>query len=186
MSSVKTILINNKNEYKMRTFILSLALACISFVNLSARENALESLPEIQGTYMEEVLQQHIHVTSTVLDKDFLMTNFLMENQRKFNTVDLMTIKNQLDKMSDKQLFLLNNVDFKDPTVALVLSVVVGGWGIDRFYIGDTGLGVLKLITAGGLGVWWLVDLFVISGKTKKNNVKEFNNTLMIQEGLAE
>jgi hypothetical protein len=50
----------------MRTFILSLALACISFVNLSARENALESLPEIQGTYMEEVLQQHIHVTSTV------------------------------------------------------------------------------------------------------------------------
>ena len=97
-----------------------------------------------------------------------------------------MTIKQQLDKMSDKQLYILNSVDFKDPTIALVLSVVVGGWGIDRFYIGDTGLGVLKLITAGGLGVWWLVDLFVISGKTKKNNVKEFQETLMLQESLAE
>ncbi|MBR5498922.1 MAG: TM2 domain-containing protein [Bacteroidales bacterium] len=114
------------------------------------------------------------------------MTNFLLENQRKFNTVDLMTIKQQLDKMSDKQLYILNSVDFKDPTIALVLSVVVGGWGIDRFYIGDTGLGVLKLITAGGLGVWWLVDLFVISGKTKKNNIKEFQETLMLQESLAE
>ena len=170
----------------MRTFILTIALACISFVSLNARENALETLPTIEGTYMEEVLQQHVLVTSSVVDKDFLMTNFLLENQRKFNTVDFMTIKQQLDKMSDKQLYILNSVDFKDPTIALVLSVVVGGWGIDRFYIGDTGLGVLKLITAGGLGVWWLVDLFVISGKTKKNNVKEFQETLMLQESLAE
>ena len=158
----------------------------MSLVSLNATENTIGALPEIEGAYMEEVLQQHVLVTSSVLDKDFLMTNFLLENQRKFNTVDFMTIKQQLDKMSDKQLYILNSVDFKDPTIALVLSVVVGGWGIDRFYIGDTGLGVLKLITAGGLGVWWLVDLFVISGKTKKNNVKEFQETLMLQESLAE
>lgn len=158
----------------------------MSLVSLNATENTIGVLPEIEGSYMEEVLQQHVLVTSSVVDKDFLMTNFLLENQRKFNTVDFMTIKQQLDKMSDKQLYILNSVDFKDPTIALVLSVVVGGWGIDRFYIGDTGLGVLKLITAGGLGVWWLVDLFVISGKTKKNNVKEFQETLMLQESLAE
>ena len=170
----------------MRTFFLTIALVCMSLVSLNATENTIGVLPEIEGSYMEEVLQQHVLVTSSVVDKDFLMTNFLLENQRKFNTVDFMTIKQQLDKMSDKQLYILNSVDFKDPTIALVLSVVVGGWGIDRFYIGDTGLGVLKLITAGGLGVWWLVDLFVISGKTKKNNVKEFQETLMLQESLAE
>lgn len=170
----------------MRTFFLTIALVCMSLVSLNATENTIGALPEIEGTYMEEVLQQHVLVTSSVVDKDFLMTNFLLENQRKFNTVDFMTIKQQLDKMSDKQLYILNSVDFKDPTIALVLSVVVGGWGIDRFYIGDTGLGVLKLITAGGLGVWWLVDLFVISGKTKKNNIKEFQETLMLQESLAE
>ena len=131
----------------------------MSFVSLNARENALETLPTIEGTYMEQVLQQHVLVTSSVMDKDFLMTNFLLENQKKFNAVDLMAIKQQLDKMSEQGLVMLNGVNFKDPTVALILSVVVGGWGVDRFYIGDTGLGVLKLLTGGGLGVWWLVDL---------------------------
>lgn len=169
----------------MRTFILTFALACMSIVSLNARENSIESLPEIEGTCMEEVLQQNILVTSSVLDKDFIMTNFLIENQKKFTTVDLMVIKEQLDKLSDKQLFMLNSMDFKDPTVSLVLSVLVGGLGIDRFYIGDTGLGVLKLITGGGLGVWWIVDLFIISGKTKKNNNEEFQNVMVLHEALA-
>ena len=169
----------------MRTFILTFALACMSIVSLNARENSIESLPEIEGTYMEEVLQQNILVTSSVLDKDFLMTNFLTENQKKFKTMDLMAIKEQLDKMSDKELFMLNSIDFKDPTISLLLSVIVGGFGIDRFYIGDTGLGVLKLLTAGGLGVWWIVDMFVITDKTKKNNIKDFHEVLVIQEAVA-
>lgn len=169
----------------MRTFILTFALACMSIVSLNARENSIESLPEIVGTYMEEVLQQNILVTSSVLDKEFIMTNFLIENQKKFKTVDLMVIKEQLDKLSDKQLFMLNSMDFKDPTVSVVLSVLVGGLGIDRFYIGDTGLGVLKLLTGGGLGVWWIVDMFVITGKTKTNNIKDFHEVLVIQEAVA-
>lgn len=170
----------------MRTFILTFALACMSIFSLNARENSIESLPEIEGTYMEEVLQQNILVTSSVLDKDFLMTNFLIENQKKFNTMDLMAIKEHLDKMSDKQLYMLNSMDFKDPTISLLLSVIVGGFGIDRFYIGDTGLGVLKLLTGGGLGVWWIVDMFVITGKTKTNNIKDFHEVLVIQEAVAE
>ena len=169
----------------MRTFILTFALACMSIFSLNARENSIESLPEIEGTYMEEVLQQNILVTSSVLDKDFLMINFLTENQKKFKTMDLMAIKEQLDKMSDKELFMLNSMDFKDPTISLLLSVIVGGFGIDRFYIGDTGLGVLKLLTGGGLGVWWIVDMFVITGKTKKNNIKDFHEVLVIQEAVA-
>jgi TM2 domain-containing membrane protein YozV len=169
----------------MRTFILTFALACMSIFSLNARENSIESLPEIEGTYMEEVLQQNILVTSSVLDKDFLMTNFLIENQKKFKTMDLMAIKVHLDKMSDKQLYMLNSIDFKDPTISLLLSVIVGGFGIDRFYIGDTGLGVLKLLTGGGLGVWWIVDMFVITGKTKTNNIKDFHEVLVIQEAVA-
>ena len=170
----------------MRTFILTFALACMSIFSLNARENSIESLPEIEGTYMEEVLQQNILVTSSVLDKDFLMTNFLIENQKKFKTMDLMAIKEHLDKMSDKELIMLNSMDFKDPTISLLLSVIVGGFGIDRFYIGDTGLGVLKLLTGGGLGVWWIVDMFVITGKTKTNNIKDFHEVLVIQEAVAE
>lgn len=49
--------------------------------------------------------------------------------------------------------------------VALVLSFLLGGLGIDRFYLGYTALGIVKLITAGGLGIWWLIDLIMIATK---------------------
>ncbi len=51
----------------------------------------------------------------------------------------------------------------KSKVVALILSVLVGSLGIDRFYLGYTGLGILKLITAGGCGIWWLIDLIMIA-----------------------
>jgi TM2 domain-containing membrane protein YozV len=47
--------------------------------------------------------------------------------------------------------------------VALLLSILVGSLGVDRFYLGYIGLGVLKLITFGGCGIWWLIDLILIA-----------------------
>ncbi len=51
----------------------------------------------------------------------------------------------------------------KSKTTALILSILLGELGIDRFYLGYTGLGILKLITAGGFGIWWLIDLILIA-----------------------
>jgi len=47
--------------------------------------------------------------------------------------------------------------------VALILSILLGGFGIDRFYLGQIGLGVLKLITGAGCGIWWLIDVILIA-----------------------
>lgn len=51
----------------------------------------------------------------------------------------------------------------KEWMTALLLSVFVGGLGVDRFYLGYTGLGVAKLLTLGGCGVWALIDLVLIA-----------------------
>ncbi|HJN54950.1 MAG TPA: TM2 domain-containing protein [Candidatus Poseidoniales archaeon] len=50
----------------------------------------------------------------------------------------------------------------KDFMVALLLSIFVGSLGVDRFYLGYTGLGILKLLTLGGCGLWWLIDLILL------------------------
>jgi len=56
----------------------------------------------------------------------------------------------------------------KSKTTALILSIFLGAYGIDRFYLGYTGLGIAKLLTGGGLGIWWLIDLiFIITDKMK-------------------
>ena len=51
----------------------------------------------------------------------------------------------------------------KDWLATLLISFFVGWFGIDRFYLGYTALGILKLITFGGCGIWYLVDLILIA-----------------------
>lgn len=54
------------------------------------------------------------------------------------------------------------NVSDKQWMTALLLSLFLGYLGVDRFYLGYTTLGVIKLLTLGGCGIWSLIDLIMI------------------------
>lgn len=51
----------------------------------------------------------------------------------------------------------------KDKTTAIILSALLGGLGVDRFYLGYTGMGVLKLLTGGCFGILWILDIINIA-----------------------
>ena len=50
----------------------------------------------------------------------------------------------------------------KSQIIALVLAFFLGGLGIHRFYLGYTTIGIIQLLTAGGCGIWALIDFIRI------------------------
>ena len=59
----------------------------------------------------------------------------------------------------------------KEWVVALLLSFFLGWLGVDRMYLGQVGLGILKLVTIGGLGIWYIIDLILIAtGSVRDQN----------------
>jgi TM2 domain-containing membrane protein YozV len=54
-------------------------------------------------------------------------------------------------------------VSSKSKSTALILSWLLGCLGADRFYLGDVGLGILKLLTLGGCGIWQLIDAILLT-----------------------
>ncbi len=57
----------------------------------------------------------------------------------------------------------------KSKTTTLILAILLGGLGVDRFYTGKTGTGILKLLTGAGLGIWWLIDIIMIATGSYKD-----------------
>ena len=50
----------------------------------------------------------------------------------------------------------------KDWLTTLLLCIFVGVLGVHRFYTGHIAIGVIQLLTVGGCGIWWIVDLIMI------------------------
>ncbi len=98
---------------------------------------------------------------------------FIMSNSKFFESHQINVIRERLIEVDDSKWAMISTVQLKDPTTSLIVSILAGGLGIDRFMIGDTGLGIGKLITCGGLGIWAIIDIFLIKGATREKNMQK-------------
>lgn len=103
---------------------------------------------------------------------------FIMSNGNNLPEQQIPFIREKLLALDDSKWAALSTVQFKNPTTALILSLFLGVYGIDRFYIGHTGLGVGKLLTCGGAGIWAIIDWFKITSATKQVNYNKLQNYL--------
>ncbi len=99
---------------------------------------------------------------------------FIMSKGKYFDSASIPYIGEKLMQMNETQFMIANSLDYKDPMMMLVISIVGGTFGIDRFMIGDIGIGILKLMTAGLCGIMTVIDWFLIQNRTKEYNMKRF------------
>ena len=67
---------------------------------------------------------------------------FIMTNQKFFPSEKIMYLKERLRDIDDEKFSLISTLELKDPTTILLVSIFLGTLWIDRFKIGDTGMGI--------------------------------------------
>jgi TM2 domain-containing membrane protein YozV len=95
---------------------------------------------------------------------------FIALKSKFFDSSKMPVIIDRLQQMDDSKWLQINIIAYKEPSNMLIISFLGGALGIDRFILGDTGIGIGKLLTAGGCGIWALVDLFMIQDAARNKN----------------
>lgn len=102
---------------------------------------------------------------------------YIMTNQKYLPAEKIVFIKQKLLEADESKFQLVSAVEFKDPTTILLVSIFLGSLGIDRFMLGETGMGILKLLTFGCCGVLTIIDWFSVQKKAKELN---YNNLMLV------
>jgi len=97
----------------------------------------------------------------------------------ELGTAELLAMQQGLTD-EQKRIFMSQyNSEKKDRTTGLILAVLIGKFGVDRFYLNDIGLGILKFITLGGCLIWWVVDWFTVQGRVDEYNRRKAQEILL-------
>ena len=102
---------------------------------------------------------------------------YIMTNQKYLPAEKIVFLKQKLLEIDETKFSLVSAVEMKDLTTLLLVSIFLGTLGIDRFMLGETGMGILKLLTVGLCGVLTIIDWFTIQKKTRDLN---FNNLMLV------
>lgn len=102
---------------------------------------------------------------------------YFLTNSKYFPAEKSVYLKEKLASLSEDKFNLLSTIELKDPTILLLISIFLGSLGVDRFMLGDIGMGVLKLLTCGCCGILTIIDWFSIQKRTKELN---FNSVMTL------
>ena len=103
---------------------------------------------------------------------------YIMTNQKYFPPEKLPFLRDRLLNCDYQRFMMISSMELNDPTTTLILSIFLGAMGVDRFILGDVGIGVGKLLTLGGCYIWWIVDLFLIQNRAKEVNFEKIMTML--------
>ena len=98
--------------------------------------------------------------------------NYLQLNANALPADKIDILKESLSQLTEEEFKHIRFIDLKKTSVTVILAVLFGLWGVDRFYLGDIALGIAKWITAGGYFIWWILDVLSASKRTKEYNCK--------------
>lgn len=96
---------------------------------------------------------------------------FLGMNSENFEMQDLSNMRAVLEKLDDDKFFMLQGAEFQKPSTIFLIALLLG-W--ERFWLDDTAMGIVKIITCYGCLIWWLVDIISAKDRAKKYNMKKF------------
>ncbi|MCL2575907.1 MAG: TM2 domain-containing protein [Defluviitaleaceae bacterium] len=115
---------------------------------------------------------------------------WIMANHKYFPPERVQYLQERMQHLPETHFNYLYALKMHDPTTILLLSIFLGGLGIDRFVLGDVGLGVGKLcvwlfgwilwiVFMGWTAwIWWIVDIFLVSGRAREKNFETVINFL--------
>jgi len=87
-------------------------------------------------------------------------------------TTELLGIANSVPEGKRSEFVSRLTTRIKNPTVLLGVSIFLGTYGVDRFMLGQIPLGIIKLLTVGGFGIWTIIDWFTVGGRTRDLNIR--------------
>ena len=122
-------------------------------------------------------LQEHITTKGEIKVTQEKTDMYVMTNQKYLPAEKIVFIKQKLLEADEAKFQLVSAVEFKDQTTILLVSIFLGSLGIDRFMLGETGMGILKLLTLGCCGILTVIDWFSVQKKAKELN---YNNLMLV------
>ena len=103
---------------------------------------------------------------------------FLAAHAAELPAEAMTEIRERLEAADDSKFDELSMLQFKNPITMMIIAWLLGCYGVDRFMLNDTTMGIVKLVTCGGCGIWGIIDIFTAGKRTREFNLSKLNEIL--------